>query len=429
MKHLIVTEAFESIRIKENDDKTLSIKEVDELESYIKANKLQSNLIKITRHNVTFINYVGYIQLQTCSIEILPKISSGDEKNSRLALLNMLAKTGYIDVNYSDLASLTNKKISLYEILGWLFAESLKKELIRGRENQYTQQQEDLAFIRGKIDSNKLIRNKCLNNFKIHCIYEEYSPNHLLNQIFKKAIRLLIRRIRFNETIKALNFCLVNLDGVDDVEINLADLEKIHFHRQNIRYNKSFVLAKLLLQSMAGTSRSGYASTFSVLFRMEILYEEYIAYLCKCYVSSSIKKQDKRYKLLIKESTDRGSYNLIPDLVVYEEGDGKTIIDTKWKIIDDASNRYGISREDFFQMYAYLTRYKSAHTAILLYPYDSELNIKPGECVESWYLEDAPEKKLKVYTVEYENETKAIEQLKRMIEDVSQERLGAGVSG
>lgn len=39
----------------------------------------------------------------------------------------------------------------------------------------------------------------------------------------------------------------------------------------------------------------------------------------------------------------------------------------RWKNIDESINRHGVKREDFYQMYAYLTKYEDSNVAILLY--------------------------------------------------------------
>jgi 5-methylcytosine-specific restriction enzyme subunit McrC len=75
----------------------------------------------------------------------------------------------------------------------------------------------------------------------------------------------------------------------------------------------------------------------------------------------------------------------------------------------------GVQREDFYQMYAYLTRYPQAETVILLYPHHEGIFMPSGTCLESWHLENDKEKKLKVYSLDYEDERKAIGELSSML--------------
>lgn len=61
-------------------------------------------------------------------------------------------------------------------------------------------------------------------------------------------------------------------------------------------------------------------------------------------------------------------------------------------------------------MYAYLTRYKDVKASILLYP--SDYKDDKEKLLESWYLHDNKEKKMRVYTVDLYDEANTIYILK-----------------
>ena len=114
------------------------------------------------------------------------------------------------------------------------------------------------------------------------------------------------------------------------------------------------------------------------------------------------------------EKTDRDIFSLKPDIVIEVDGKEELIIDTKWKNIDKNLNRHGVKRDDFYQMYAYLTRYKDSKSAILLYPSSGN---ESYEYLESWYLDENKDKKIRVYTVCLDDEEKAINTLKSIVEN------------
>ncbi len=84
------------------------------------------------------------------------------------------------------------------------------------------------------------------------------------------------------------------------------------------------------------------------------------------------------------------------------------------KNLRNTINRYGVKREDFYQMYAYLNRYKEAKTAILLYPRDAKDTY--DEFLQSWYLEEDRDKKIRIYSVDIYEEHNTINTLKNIIE-------------
>ena len=76
------------------------------------------------RNSVTFINYVGFIQLKTVSIEILPKTQiNGSDKEieeSRKMLLQMLYRTGLLKINVNNMSMNQMYKHNLLEMFGAL---------------------------------------------------------------------------------------------------------------------------------------------------------------------------------------------------------------------------------------------------------------------------------------------------------------------
>ena len=64
-------------------------------------------------------------------------------------------------------------------------------------------------------------------------------------------------------------------------------------------------------------------------------------------------------------------------------------------------------------MYAYLTRYKDVKSSILLYPSAHEDD--KDDFLESWYLENDKEKKIRIYTIDLYNEANTIDTIKYII--------------
>jgi 5-methylcytosine-specific restriction enzyme subunit McrC len=73
-------------------------------------------------------------------------------------------------------------------------------------------------------------------------------------------------------------------------------------------------------------------------------------------------------------------------------------------------------RQCHCKMYAYLTRYDDVGTVILLYPHHDGIGGSSGSSLETWHLEKNTEKKLRVYSIHYEDETKAIAEITEMIQ-------------
>lgn len=414
MKHFNVTECYGSIPISDYESDALSTLQADELSSYISMNRLDQDLIRITRKSVTFINYVGYIQLSSCSIEILPKVSSNEPSQSRRVLLHMLERTGYLDIHESQIGQIEYEKMNLFEILASLFTEKVLRELTRGVLRTYITQQDELNTVRGRIDTTSQMKRAHLKSTAVSCIFDEFHPDHILNRILKTTLRKIMMQSNQLNTRKRAGHAMMYLDEVTDSIDQRIFRSSIYFDRNNRRYEACYRLAVLLLSQSAPIPQKGNKTASSIIFKMNDLFESYIAHLVRKLTSHVVIK-DRSYKLLIKESTDRGVFQLEPDLLISGTHGLSMIIDTKWKVIDSSYSRHGVKREDFYQMYAYLTRYEHVETVVLLYPNHEGINRTDDSPLESWYVEGRSDKRLLVYAINYEDESTALLELKSIM--------------
>lgn len=324
----------------------------------------------------------------------------------------MLSKSGYIKISYSDLTTTNIVNENLFEIFGYLFAKKLTQELKKGKISNYVLVEDSLSAVKGKISISKYMKDRIKGKSLICCRYDEFTSNNLMNQIFKRAVTILIKLVKNNKTLNLLRFCFMNLADVDDRHIAKEELDRVFFNRTNKRFYESFLLAKLIITGTSFDISVGFNDGISILFKMNDLFEKYIYYITNYVVmEEEVLEQDSRYKLLINESNDGEIFTLEPDIVI---GD-RLIIDTKWKKLSGSSKGYRVKRDDLYQMYAYLTRYKNVQSVILLYPHNKDIKHNSGECLESWHLHDNPDKKIQAYTVNYEDESECMEDIRNII--------------
>lgn len=413
MKHIVIHECYDSIGIGERE-KDLTSKEVQELEKYIKEKELDLDNIEITRNEIRFINYVGYIKLSTVAIEILPKINIAKNiDEDKKILLRMLVKSGYLNIKYSNLGMIYKYSISLEEIFIGLLSEMIKKELRKGIYFSYVIVNENINKLKGKLDLKNHLKNKINNMAKIYCMYDEFSINNELNIGLVFIINSLLKITRNNHSIKALNHSKNILGDVSNLNLTKENLN-LDFNRLNKRFEEIFILARMILNNESTTGKKGEEKGFSFLIKMNEVFELYVGKIIKEINSDyEVHLQHKKYKLLINQDNDRGTFNLIPDIVLEKAGKEEIIIDTKWKIISRNYNRNRVKREDLYQMYAYLTRYKEAGRCILLYPYNDELEERT--ILTKWYLEENKNKTIEVLSINLSDEKNIKENIKRKI--------------
>jgi 5-methylcytosine-specific restriction enzyme subunit McrC len=166
-------------------------------------------------------------------------------------------------------------------------------------------------------------------------------------------------------------------------------------------------------------------NTFSLLFPMEKLFEEFIArFICRYHDDFSLKgsmvhvQAKHMKKWLLRSENGAGKFRLKPDIVIDKLPQGrKLIIDTKWKRlksnIEDSKN--GVSQADIYQLYAYANRYDSPDN-VLLYPKVE------GVTPNAYTHYDDKDKKIRIETVDlnydlFRNRDKLSSDLHRMMYD------------
>lgn len=398
-------------------EKIISRREAQELYNYAMSKKLDMDNILWERDTLRFINYVGYIRISTVSIEILPKISLNDSAElERKALLNMLSKCGILKVNYSEISSLKLYKEGLNEILAYLFGKKLQKELRKGVYGEYVYIEENINSLKGSLRVQEQIKNIASHSSKAFCRFEEFSRDNKLNKILSFFVKEVMKNVKNRETLKLLRISEMILGEVDERSVTLNEVNNFSFNRLNKPFEDAFTLGKMIVLGESALGNLGGNKAYSILFKMNEIFEIYIGKLLKeLLFEETVHMQHSKYKLLVKEESNRGVFKLIPDIVIEKNGIESVIIDTKWKSVESKFNRHGVKREDLYQMYAYLTRYKNARTVILIYPYNEKIEGEDGEYLESWYLEDDQHKRLRVYAVNLENEKETLKSLDKIV--------------
>lgn len=273
--------------------------------------------------------------------------------------------------------------------------------------------------MRGKLMISRQIANQMRQLPKAFCGYDEFSVNQRLNQFLKRVTRSLLSKVRNLYTVDLLMGCLTRFDGVEDIVFQAAEAEEINVDRLSRRFEPTLLLAKLFYRNQVMTMSQGKTEAFSILFAMNDLFESYVAQLCARYLPYRTKVQQGNNKLWVHKKTGRGAFSLRPDIIVELDNGEKVIIDIKWKWIRGTAHRHGVSREDYFQMYAYLMRDTNVRAAVLLYPHHAGL-ADSGAILECYHVENQKEKELIVSSITYGDKKKAIADLKAIIWQVTE---------
>jgi len=285
----------------------------------------------------------------------------------------MLSCTERLSIREMDLAGLDVENTDLFEVFMALFARNLARLLNTTQKKAYTREERELRVVRERIDVRAYTNPARLHI--IPCTFHEYTVDNLLNRTLKYTCHLMARTARRFETVKMLRSIIALLDAVTLTPVTVAEVDTITFDRLNRRFEPFVRICRIFLAGSTLTLQASDVETFSLLIPMEKLFEEFIAAVLiddpAYFLGSGVTVlAQQRIGHLVQKRSGSRLFSLIPDLLA--EGPGGTlVIDTKYKLLDEAENAHDVSQADAYQMFAYVVKVR-AKARMLLYP-DTEL--------------------------------------------------------
>lgn len=379
----------------------LSDEDAKSLESFLLKNGLDKAL-KISPHNITAANYVGVIKYKKHQFEILPKLLTNQDNNTLILknLFFMLAYTKKLEIKQTELAKMSESQNPFLEILISHYANTLYDSYLRFVPKNYVEQNENLNFLKGKLNFTENIKKNIANNARFHCKYDDFCEDILLNQTFLFVTTMLKKITQSTNNRKKLKHIENILSDVSFKQVQYQQVKSLELHRNQERFSQPFRLAKMFLKNASVEMSSKKFKTISILFDMNELFEEFIYRFIdknKGAINPQIKSVSyqkgkrlikKSENLLDNSSSENKLGNTYLDMFVEFEDRRTIIIDTKYKLHDGEKNYF--SNSDIFQMVTYENIHDTKF-AILLYPQDSSqkfawkhtLNSEQENCIIS----------------------------------------------
>ena len=338
------------------------------LDALLKLNEYHDgNYFEPIAKGIKFNQYVGIIQVDGLSIEIHPKADKEDDDHKwKDVLINMLKSCGRLKAKSSGAANVKRQHLNLLEVYFEMYLLEVENLVRRGLIKKYRTQTQNTKALKGKLEFAGHVRRNLIHKERFHTTHQVYDGNHLLHQVLHKALNIVDQFTKGTRLNDLTNRVLINFPKIDLKTITSKQINSISLDRKSSSYKDAIELARLIILNYSPDISSGKEKMLSLLFDMNVLWEEYILIqLRKELINSNyeVKGQDSQ--------TFIGSNFLKPDVVIQHKDDPNKvyIIDTKWKRPQNKSS----SISDLRQMYVY-NRFWNAQKAMLLYPGESNYN-------------------------------------------------------
>ncbi|MDH5681531.1 MAG: McrC family protein [Spirochaetota bacterium] len=289
-------------------------------------------------------NLIGYIKCSDYSLKISSRF--GDQ-----FLRYIISDAeGFLELKDSGGESYNEG----YEwLLAYIWNIKLKRAYRLGLPKKYIQKKESISRVRGTIDCLDYYRNK--TSGKYLCKYREHSYQNAAVKLYIEAYKAIEKYSFCQETRNIYNTFLTINQGTKRTLKEL--LNTPHFKNPFYQdYNVLIDLSKQVLKQ-GGFDFDDQHDSSAYLFDISMLFEYFIRKLINRSGIHLLSKQDTKHTI---PSGILNGYkrSLEPDLVINTEN-GVYIFDVKYKSFDF---KYGVKREDLFQLHTYLGQYSNTYT-------------------------------------------------------------------
>jgi len=363
----------------------VSEKEFNELYRYWINDKEAKKIFEFDGYSLKATNYVGVVQTENLSIEILPKIYSDNNNEAKtrtifIEMLKPLLNINDIQINKANLSTTTNKNI--YEMFITMFIEYLDKLIHRGLKSHYVSKEDNQNFLKGKLKFNQHIKHNHIHKERFYVEYDEYLEDRAENRLLKSTIELLLKKTNNDYNKRLLRQQLFVFNEIRYSSNYDIDIQKINIYRGMEYYEVPLRFAKLFLKHQSFTSLRGDDNVFALFFPMEKVFEDYIEFILNNFkdnlgIDEVLVNGGKDEYFITNEKCKMT--RLQPDYLLTMK-DGRSIVtDAKWKLLEQNKDEYSncntinIPSGDIYQIFSYLNFYTAQDIAYIFVPKTKEI--------------------------------------------------------
>ncbi|MDB6175060.1 MAG: McrBC restriction endonuclease system subunit McrC [Chthoniobacteraceae bacterium] len=233
--------------------------------------------------------YVGIIEAGGVCVEIYPKLDAALMAGAILDtvrassvmgnLLWLLEESGYGGLVDAGEASVEDAPEAIGDLLAWLFAKRMSKQLAFGAPQDFIARSDDIPLVRGRIRFARQASALFNRPDTIACQWDEFTSDTPLARLLRCAAEILLARVRLPAAAADLRKVIGVLEEAESVSSleALSGTAGICWSRRNARWRACHDLALSILQGLGRTMHAGRTKSFVFLLNMNALFESFCA--------------------------------------------------------------------------------------------------------------------------------------------------------
>lgn len=321
-------------------------------------------------------SYVGVIETPCGTrIEILPKTANCGEEDApaaRRLLRKMLARCLNLPVRETSPTDIQTFDSPLTEWVMRQFLRALDALVKRGLRFDYHSVGEEQRFLRGRLDVSRQLRQPPGRDHIFQIEHDVFDANRPENRLLCSALDRVCRMTRDAGNWRLSHELASFLAPVPRSGNFKDDFCRWRSDRLLAHYRPARPWCSLILSEQTPLSVLGEWRGTSLLFPMERLFERYVGVCLRGTLPADVSLTPTASNKYLCVHRETHWFQLKPDFLL-RQGDIRWVLDTKWKRLDaslgNTKDKYGLSQEDFYQLFAYGHRYLDGKGDVfLVYP-------------------------------------------------------------
>lgn len=293
----------------------------------IRVEEIGNGLVKLRAEAVT-----GVIRVGNTDIEIAPKFLNASDLNWQTVLWRILTvvEGGVVDDNLTSAHNLAS--LSLPDLLAEIFLSSYAKGAASGMPRSYKAEQASGHTLKGSLDTTR-IGEWFTRPWAVPYVSDLLTDDTPLARLLRWSAECLASTVKSSDRSRAMREIAVELAHVGRNPPHLLDAHRITIGIQHRGLEAARMVGILLLEGAGVSHASGDHALFGFLWNSDVIYENYVYWLCR---RAAVKRGKRLNKGVIKFGevmVGAGSrLETTPDVIFRDsQGTPVAVTDSKYK--------------------------------------------------------------------------------------------------
>jgi 5-methylcytosine-specific restriction enzyme subunit McrC len=204
--------------------------------------------------------------------------------------------------------------------------------------------------------------------------YDDHTTDVAWNRAVKAALRAVRPWIVNGDLQRRWLELNAAMEDVANVHVTLADVQRLTFDRQTVRYTVVMNWVRWILALLSPMMRAGQESAPAFLFDMNRVFENAVANVLRRHFAHVLPVYTisapgaGRHLTRLRVGSGSRAFALKPDVLIRQGREIRLVADAKWKRLKARpSGVLKPTRADMYQMHAYASAFE-ASSLMLIYP-------------------------------------------------------------